>query len=155
MTDRKDFDEGYVKKLREEAASWRTKCRELETQVNSAEIDKELSLQGLKADPSWVQVEEGQSVRDAVEALAAQHPHLQEERVVHDPAPELDYPTPKPTTPRPLRPSTPNSNSPKPYKANRITSGNISEIKKDPVARSKVRDLYRSLLKSNSNQPDY
>lgn len=152
VEDRKEFDESYVKKLREENASWRTKCRELEAQTHAAEVDSELVRQGLKADPSWVQIEEGQSVADAVKALAEQHPHLQS-KVMPDVVSDLDFtPVARPMSVKPIQPSTQRSTTPKPATATRITTRNISEIKKDPVARAKVRDFYRDLLKSNSNQ---
>lgn len=152
---RKDFDETYVKKLREEAASWRTKCRELETQTHEAEVSKELMKQGVNANPNWVSVEEGQSVEDAVKNLVSEHPHLQQKDVeIVEPMLDFDSIPSKPTTPKPLRPSTQGSNNPKPHRETRISSRNIEEIRKDPQARAKVRDFYRELLKSKSNQQE-
>lgn len=151
-----EFDEAYVKKLRDEAASWRTKFRELEAQQSKNLVEVELAKQGLQADPGWVNIEEGQSVEDAVAAFATKYPHLkkQESRSVSVDENDFDFtPQPPKTAPKPLTPTNPNTNIPKPVKATRITGKNINEIKKDPVARAKVRDAYRALLQKSSNQP--
>lgn len=151
-----EFDEAYVKKLREEAASWRTKCRELEAQQHHSVIEVELAKRGVVANPAWVTVEEGQSVEEAVDALVATYPSLRQTVVEPQETELIDLsPQPKPrVTPKPVAPSTPKSTTPKPARATTITKRNISEIRKDPQARAKARDLYRSLLQKGSNQGD-
>jgi len=149
-----EFDEAYVKKLRDEAAKWRVKAKELETQQHTSVIEVELAKQGIKADPTWVTVEEGQSVEDAVGALAASYPSLQKIEEVVQVEPDFDFtPETKPKVlPKVLSPSSPQSNVPKPVRATRITQRNIKEIRKDPKARAKVRDAYRAMLAQGSNQ---
>ena len=156
-----EFGADYVKKLREEAANWRTKYRELEAQQHNQLVQVELAKRGIQADPSWVQVEEGQDVGEAIDALVAQYPSLQGSGGGHrskysNEGPTLDdiladEPKPK-VTPKPVAPSMQNSNKPKPVRAARITKRNIEEIRTDPKARAKVRDYYRDLLKMGSNQ---
>lgn len=150
------FDDTYVKKLREENAKWRNQVRELEAQNETAEVQVELAKQGIVADPRWVSVNEGQSVEDAVSKMKEEYPHLAQtvtpttEKVdVLDF--ELELPVEKPKV-KPLAPATQLSTTPKPARATRINSRNIAEIRKDPVARSKIRDAYRGLLLRSSNQ---
>lgn len=149
-----EFSEEYVKKLREEAASWRTKCRELEAQQHMTQVEAELAKRGIQADPRWVSMEEGQTVGEAIDALVASYPSLQTKTVEEPQGFDLDFaPEPKPrVTPKPVAPSAPQSTTPKPARVNRINSRNIAEIRKDPQARAKVRDLYRSMLQRGSNQ---
>lgn len=152
-----EFTEEYVKQLREEAAKWRTKVRELEAQQSSSTISLELAKRGIQADPSWVHVEEGQELGEAIDALVAKFPHLKQQEKqskveVSDP---LDFvlESEKPRmTPKVISPSSPKSTTPQPARTAKISSRNIGEIKKDPQARAKVRDLYRELLKKGSNQ---
>lgn len=150
------FDAEYVKKLREEAAKWRTQCRELEAQQKNSVVQVELAKRGIQADPSWVRVEDGQDVGEAIDALVAQYPHLGPAKQAVTDSDPLDFlleEAPKPRmTPKPIAPSTPQSTTPKPARAARITKRNINEIRKDPKARAKVRDLYRDLLAKGSNQ---
>lgn len=150
-----EFSEDYVKKLREENASWRTKCRELETQQHNSVVQVELAKRGIEANPDWVTVTEGQSVVDAVDALVASYPSLQKGEVTQDDPEVFDFTPEEPRvklTPKPLSPSTPKSNIRKPVRDARITTRNIQEIRKDPKARSKVRDAYRAMLQRGSNQ---
>lgn len=154
MTD-KTFDTEYVKKLREEAASWRTKYRELEAQQATNAVSLELAKRGIQADPTWVKLEEGQEIGDAIDSLVEQYPHLQPttQSVVEEQNDSWLQPEPKPrVTPKPVAPTSPRSTTPKPARTARITKRNIAEIKKDPKARAKVRDLYRELLQQGSNQ---
>jgi len=150
------YDEDYVKKLREEAAGWRVKYRELETQNERTTVEAELAKRGIKADPNWVSIEQGQSVGDAIDNLVEQYPHLKAEPITNEPGDDLLLdltPAPKQRTmPKPIAPSSQNTTNPKPVKSARITSKNITEIRKDPQTRAKVRDLYRELLTRGSNQ---
>lgn len=147
------FSEDYVKKLREEAASWRTKCRNLEGTQLSQQIEVELAKRGIEADPSWVTVDEGQELGEAIDVLVTQYPSLQKkDEVLEESILDLEPETRPRVTPRPVAPSTPKSTVPKPVRSTVISRRNISEIRKDPKARAKVRDLYRGLLAKGSNQ---
>lgn len=144
-----EFNEEYVKQLREENAKWRTKVRELEAQQHQVQVEAELVKRGIQADPGWVQMEEGQSVGEAIDALVAKYPSLQSKQVeepLFDQEPEPKH------VPKPMAPSNPRTNTPKPARTQRITSRNIAEIRKDPKARAKVRDRYRQMLVKGSNQ---
>lgn len=146
------FDKEYVAKLREENAKWRNKYRELEAQNGKSAVETELTKRGIQANADWVTVEEGQSVGDAVDALVASYPSLQTHVTSGD---DFDLTPDEPKqkmTPKVIAPSTQQSTQPKPVRNGRITDRNIAEIRKDPKARSKVRDLYRDLLQQGSNQ---
>ena len=145
-----EFDEAYVKKLREENASWRTKVRELEAQQNNSVVQVELAKRGVEADPSWVTIEEGKTVEDAVDTLLETYPSLQTKTVEEEPL--FDTEEPVRTTVKPLSPSEHKTTTPKPHSPTRITSRNLKEIRDDPKARAKVRSLYRDLLARGSNQ---
>lgn len=152
------FDADYVKKLRDEAAQWRTKCRELEGQVAFTQIDAELNKRGIKADPRWVEVEEGKSISEAVDALVEKHPHLKAtEPVVQETQTETTVkttgsPSVRPMPPKPLVSPQTNTNAPGTSASGVLKDRSFGEIKKDPVARAKLRDLYRSLINQSSNQ---
>lgn len=145
------FDAEYVKKLREEAAEWRTKYRELESQSAYKDVSVELARRGVKADPSWIAIEDGQSIADAVESFVGKYPQL-----------AATPQTPATTTPthekRTLRPSPPPvvTGSPNTNAANVSASGealgerSVAEVKKDPVARAKLRDTYRALINAQN-----
>ena len=147
-----EFDEAYVKKLRDENASWRNKVRELEAQQHRSVIEVELAKRSVVANPDWVSIEEDQTAIEAVDSFLTQYPHL----VIDQNTPDLDdneYDLDEPRkTPKPLPPSHPRSNTPKPAMDTRISSRNIAEIRKDPKARAKIRSQYRALLKVGSNQ---
>ena len=146
-----EFSEEYVKQLREEAAKWRTKVRELEADQHQVQVTAELTKRGIQADPGWVTMEEGQNIGEAVDAFIAKYPSLTPKKVEDEPLFNLDEPKPR-VTPKPMSPSSPATTVPKPAGTNRITSRNVDEIRKDPQARAKVRSLYRELLGRGSNQ---
>lgn len=146
-----EFDAEYVKKLREEAAGWRTKYRELETQGLYKDVQVELANQGIKADPTWVEIKEGQSVTDAVKDLVSKHPNL---APVEVPTVPVLSPTQDPhrvQAPHVMSVTHPKTEVP----SNPLHERSVEEIKKDPVARSRLRDLYRAKLAASSNQPDH
>lgn len=150
-----EFTEEYVKQLREENAKWRTKLRELEVEQQKTQVETELAKRGIQADPSWVTLEEGKTIGESVDALVTRFPNLGKQQAAATDTDDLDLfvaPEPKKVTPKPIAPSTPASTTPKPARVNRISSRNIAEIRKDPQARAKVRDLYRSVLQQGSNQ---
>lgn len=152
MSSQTGFDADYVKKLREEAASWRTRCRELEAAQHNAQVEIEFARRGIQADPTWVKVEEGQTIEEAVGTFVEQYPHLKVQESVDIPDIEDEQLPVVRSTPKPIAPSTPRSTTPKKARSTRINQRNISEIRKDPKARAQVRDLYRDLLTKGSNQ---
>ena len=145
----KEFSLEYVQELRRENAQWRTKYKELEAQTS---VLGELSSRGIKADPSWVKVAEGQSVSDAVDQMVAKYPHLvvTQEAVVEPPQVKATRETP---TPEPINPAPPQT-GPRTDTATLLKERNMAEIKKDPKARKALRDEYRELLRASSHQKD-
>lgn len=140
----------YVKTLRDEAASWRTKLRETEqkveevtnkvTELETAATQKtvtdtiatEITSRNLKIDPSFVKLEENQTPKDAVDKFLKAYPQFGEATNVQ---PEQKAPGKSP-----MPPKSQNTN---------IENTAVSEldaIQKDPIARSKLRNLYRGLL---------
>jgi hypothetical protein len=148
-----DFSREYVEGLRQEAAGWRTKVRDLESQLKGNDIVLELARQGVAADPSWVQVGEGMTVETAVHDLVARYPHLKGQPTNQTPTPVQD----NRVVNRPLA-NTPKAQQPGPAMTNVPVDPNkgmsLKEIKADPVARAQLRDRYRSLLKQASRQVD-
>jgi hypothetical protein len=134
----------YIKELREEAAGWRTKFRETETQLSSLKeelgtIEKyskvldELDARGLEIEPSWLDVKDGEEISAAVDRFVQKYPQFG------------GKPTSQPTT-KPQPPERKNTNAPA------FIDADYSSVKKDPVARSKIRDMYRSMLTQGSIQ---
>lgn len=145
------FDKEYVTKLREEAAQWRTKYRELEAQGLYKDVQLEFAKRGIEADPSWVVIAEGQSIKDAVDGLVAKHPNLSAPTPVAPTLPIENTSVRRVQVPSVMSAGPANSDTPPtPFK-----DRSPAEIKKDPVARSKLRDQYRALLASSSNQPNH
>lgn len=144
-----EFDNKYVSELRSEAASWRTKYRELEAQIAYKDVEVELAKRGVSADPSWVTIQENQSVSEAVNELIAKHPNLNTTTTPDAPeAPETRVI--KPRAPAAIQAGPTNSNVP----PNPMASRSVDEVKKDPKARSQLRDHYRSLIRRESNQSE-
>lgn len=140
-----EFSEDYVKQLRDEAAGWRKKTRELEAQVQQSTIALEFTKRGINADPSWVKPVEGQTITEAVEDFAIRYPQLQ-------PAPQQVEQTPNPRgVPTAMPPGQNNANSAGPPAAGSIINRDFESIKKDPAAHRELRDLYRNLIAQNSH----
>lgn len=141
----------YVKTLRDENAGWRTKLRETETELTTlrdiqagekldATIGVELTKRGVEANPAWVDLTEGQTIPQAVDAFLVKYPSIaavrQEE--VNEPAPR--------STHKPMGTQKQNTN---------VQTGAVSDIaaiRKDPVARAKLRDIYRGMLNLNTGK---
>jgi hypothetical protein len=128
-------------KLRRENATWRRKYRE-------AEVSIELVRRGVQAEPSWVKVAEDEEVAAAVERFVLQYPNLAPGGQVE----EYEEPAPRPTAPAALPTSPRKANTPGPPPKGALVNRNLEEIKKDPVARQRLREEYRELLKNSSNQ---
>ena len=154
----KDFSEKYVRSLREEAASWRVKCRDMETKMSLNSIKSELNKRGIKADPSWIKVNEGQTVDTAIEVLLKDYPHLAVESEGNetqelDPLSEIINKKvevgkmPKPSKPDPKsyghESKAPNQS---------LKHRQINEIKEDPKARALLREQYRTMLSTEGHR---
>lgn len=162
--DKKDFSEEYVHSLREEAAAWRVKYRTLESAQSLLEIKAELNRRNIKVDPSWVKVQEGQSVELAIETFLKEYPHLDADPAdsrlddtLEDPISKIIQKkveirkAPKPTMPDPNSYGH-ESKSPQDTLKNR----QLDEVKKDPEARALLRQQYRSMLASQGHRnPEY
>jgi len=137
----------YVRSLRDEAATWRTKLRETEAklttleetvkeQIRNSTVSAELAKRNLKIDPSWIKLEDKQEVKDAVDKFLKDYPQFGTTETNDNNI----QTKPKPVGKTPMAPNLPNSN---------IENTDVSElgaIKADPVARAKLRQLYRGLL---------
>ena len=112
-------------------------------------VEVELAKRGVSADPSWVTIQENQSVSEAVNELIAKHPNLNTTTTPDAPeAPETRVI--KPRAPAAIQAGPTNSNVP----PNPMASRSVDEVKKDPKARSQLRDHYRSLIRRESNQSE-
>ena len=151
----KTFSAEYVAELRQENASWRTKFQEMKGAI---EVNAELARCNIKADPSWVKVQEGQTVKEAVKQLMKDHPHL-----VVQATPEVETDQVEPDdvhsqlmaqlkqTQAPVA-RDPKTTTPKKTSQQILKERNMAEIKKDPVAREALRQYYRELLQNGSHQ---
>jgi len=149
------FDKDYVKSLREEAAKYRTQLKEiktqleefksLESQINSVRVENELVRRGVNASPEWIQINEGQSPAQAVDNFLEKFPQF----VVGVSEPEKAEPkkVPKAISPNPNKAANVGLNP-----TGLLGTRALNEIKQDPVARGSLRDLYRDLLRTSSNQ---
>jgi hypothetical protein len=140
--DESGFSSEYVKELREENAKWRSKVRDLETQFTGMQVKLELDKRGVKADPSWVKLQEGEEVSSAINRFVNEHPHLVESTSTND------------RKLKAMNPGGSNSNYSGPGPGGTLTGKTMSEIQKDPKARSVLREKYRELLRQQSNRKD-
>jgi len=137
----------YVKSLRDEAASWRSKLRDTESSLTQSKneisqiklettVGAEIKKRNLTIDPSWVKMEEGQSVEQAVDAILKKHPNLATETTPTQEAETRTFTTKQ----KPMAVNNPNTN------VNLTPVNEYDAVKKDPVARAKLREQYRSML---------
>lgn len=141
------FSPEYVKELREEAASWRTKYRDLETKAQTLEqtikvgeivskVTSEISKRGLKINPEFITIgEDGDPVK-AVDAFLEEYPQF---AVTSEPNTTQDTQQIV-NRAKPITSEKVNTNN------HPARKGNIMDIAKDPIARAKLRDQYRSML---------
>jgi hypothetical protein len=133
----------YVRELREEAASWRTKFRETEARVKTLEesiagnertssIKAELIKRNLEIDVDLIKLEQGEKADQAVDRFLKKYP-------------QFGKPAGKEPTRRPMTPEKQNTNTP------HVFDEDYEAVKKDPVARTKLRELYRGMLTNGSN----
>ena len=147
------FDAEYVKDLRKEAARYRTQSKDLKTelegykgleaQISEARVENELIRRGVTAQAEWVSLEPDQSPAEAVDKFLEKYPMF-----TNGEEPEVQ-PEVEPKV-------VPTAMSPKPT----VTSDNsweaagLDAIRKDPVAKQNLTEVYRDLLKTSSNQTD-
>jgi len=151
------FDKDYVKSLRSEAARYRTELKEvkteldqyktLETQIHTVRIENELIRRGITAQPEWVEFSNGMSPSQAVDNFLEKFPQFS--GGVSEPEKAEPKKVPKAISPNPNTAS-----KEAPYPSGTLGSRGLDEIKKDPMARNNIRDLYRDLLRTSSNQKD-
>lgn len=142
----------YIKNLRDEAATWRTKLRDTEVKVAELTatingeriantVGKELEKRGITCDPSWVTMEEGQTPEKAVDSFLKKYPQL---------AAVAEVPIiPKNKNLRPMGANLPDSN------IENTAKSELDAIRKDPIAREKLRSLYRGLLAKSAGSSNY
>lgn len=154
------FDREYVKSLRQEAARYRTEAKELkselesyrmlEAQINTVRVEAELTKRNVIADPSWIQLAEGQNPVEAVDNFLEKYPQFktgQIESSIEDKESKSSKDVPKIISPNSNKASNPSS-----VPAGTLGNRDLKQIKDDPIARTNLRDLYRDLLNSSSNQ---
>lgn len=145
---RSAFSPEYVKELREEAASWRTKFREVEAKVQTLEqtiqvgaivsnVKNEIEKRGLKINPEFITIGEDGDAAKAVDAFLDEYPQFAV--TTEPPRRAQNFDT------KPIPSTKTNTNN------NPARKGNIMDIKNDPIARAKLRDQYRSMLGRGDN----
>ncbi len=149
------FSSDYVKQLREENAKWRTRVRELEGKTTELEVASELGRQNIQAEPQWVSVGEGESVKEAVERFKTKYPNLisTPEPTKEEPPSPMDVIKKKVQTPG-VRPTSPDKTqiNEKQGPAELLKHRQLEEIKKDPNARAEMRDHYQQLLRNQGHR---
>ena len=155
--DHKDSSTGYsaeyIKNLRDEAATWRLKLRESEVKVTELEttikgervantVGRELEKRGLKCNPSWVKLEDGVTPEKAVDKFLKDYPQWAQSAEV----PILPN---RNKNLRPMGANLPDSN------IENTAKSELDAIRKDPIAREKLRSLYRGLLAKSSGCSNY
>lgn len=136
------FSADYVKELRQENASWRQKVRDLEAQQTKHSVQVELLKKGINVNPSWVELQDGETPTAAVDRFIQEYPQFNTEPTTTQDKPRI------PTTMSPNTTQTNNRGNP-PLGS---MGQEIDEIKKDPKARSSLRNHYRQLLAQSSNK---
>jgi hypothetical protein len=148
------FDAEYVKSLRSEAAKYRNQTKELkselegfkglEAQIGAIRIENEFIRRGITAEPSWVQVQEGESPSVAVDRFLEKYPQFSNGGTVESVEESQVEPKTFPQAMPPKPTNTVHSN----------LTRDLEDIKKDPAARNNLTDLYRDLLKTDSHHKD-
>ena len=139
------YSQEYVSSLRDEAASWRTKLRESEeksenmlktqfhNEVNS--VLKNKGLSNIKAE--WIESIDAESIDLAVDKFVEQNPLFKSDQTII-----------KKETKQPMNTTKENTNSNNRFESN----PDLASIRKDPIARSKMREQYRTLLRNKNKQ---
>lgn len=141
----------YVKELRDEAASWRNKLRDKETEYTTLQesikqtaikvsITDELQKRSLKVNPDWIKIGQGKSAKDAVDDFLKEYPQWEGGTETQEEIVTQTQVTDPRTTQRAQTVKKTNTN----VQTNQVRE--LDQIKNDPIARSKLRDKYRALL---------
>lgn len=151
------FDKEYVKSLRAEAAKYRTELKEtrqeldqyktLEKQIHTVRIENELIRRGVTANPEWLEFDSSMSPSQAVDNFLEKFPQFS------GGVSETEKVEPK-KVPKAISPNPNTASKEAPYPTGVLGTRDLNEIKKDPIARNNIRDLYRDLLRTSSNQKD-
>lgn len=152
----------YVEKLRYENASGRVKFRDLEKRFETLEenikrhvtespISDELKKRNLTIEPSWIKIEKDKSVAESVDTFLKKYPQFESKSTEVDFTPRKETTQEKSTTTQEEKEKEKSTQKPmSTQKTNtNVQIGKVSDvgaIKKDPIARAKLRDHYHSLL---------
>lgn len=139
------YSADYVKELRDEAAMWRTKFKEENKRANTldeqvkgivtyTEVQEEIAKRGLKIKPDFIELGEDNDIGKAIDSFLEEYPQFAE-----------------PVNSFSRNSIKENKSKDKPLQPNRdknfnIKNFNIGDIKKDPIGRAKLRDMYRNAL---------
>lgn len=142
------YDADYVAKLRNEAGKYRTKVKDLESELNQKKdlegqilqvrVENELVRRGVTAEPSWIQIEDPSDIAAAVDKFVEKYPQFSAASQEEEPAPQRRHPAPMPSEPS-------KANTPGPPPKGYYGGRSIDEIKEDPKARTLLTDEYRRL----------
>jgi len=148
MEEPETFDADYVKQLRSEAAKYRSKAKDLESelaqrrdlegQIQTVRVENELVRRGITADPNWVKVEDASDITGAVDGFLEKYPQFS---TTQEPQPRHVEGAPQSLPPEPNK-----ANVPGPSPQGAFGGRNVDEIRKDPKARSQMTNHYRTLL---------
>lgn len=143
------FSKEYVSGLREEAASWRVKYQELKQEVVTTGVQQELTSRGVQAEASWVDFDPSkENAAEAVDRFLSKYEHLK-------PVATEEVKPASPSMPKVMNPGgSSNSNLTGDSPSSSLKGRSLSEIQKDPKARSLLRDHYRALTRAQSHQKD-
>lgn len=153
------FSKDYVKQLRDEAAGWRTKFRELESTTKNQTVEIELANRGIKAKPSWVEIAEGQSIVEAVEAFIVENPQLSSKSEPEPKEPSSQVNVQRQIVQKNLRkilipehrqltPPVNSTSNPEVKDLNKLlATRSLDDAKNDPKSREQIRDWYQSTLR--------
>ena len=135
------YSREYIHELREEAAGYRTRLKEAEAKItelsqNAQRNQTQTTLQSIlekknvKVNPDWIKIEDGQNPEQAVDQFLKDYPQFKGST--------------QPSTQRPMSPERKNTNVPSNF------SPDYKAEKADPVSRSKIRDIYRAMLRGDT-----
>jgi hypothetical protein len=124
----KTYSEDYVKELREEAKTYRLQLRELQSTIQTAPDPQEVIT------PEPVVQPVSNSVPTPAEPISAGN---------NETLPKVKTDVPSPLGPQPTQVGVESKSV-----SQLLRERNVQELEKDPVARLKVRDFYRNMLRT-------
>jgi hypothetical protein len=143
------FSKEYVEQLRQENADWRRKYQDEKSRNTIQAVGSELTLRGIKAEASWVDIKASQTPSEAVDAFLAKFPHLAPQAAA---GPTQDVTRqvgadPAQGAPKPMGPGT-GAGAATPVAGPPLESvRRMNEIKADPQARAQISSHYREMLR--------